>query len=153
MGRSKLSAFIFSIFLGISATASAQGFGQVSGGFALSPFGTFAHIGGGGETSTRGVSAGAEIGSVLSRSSTLLLSVTASNHFGTDATLDGGGFVKGGIVFVRGLGPRPLATIGGGYDRWLDRHTGVRFEVQDQFAPLYSILPLFFVVRVGVLFR
>ena len=39
---------------------------------------------------------------------------------------------------------------GGGIDWWITPHSGIRFEVRDQFLPFGSILPG---ARVGVVFR
>jgi hypothetical protein len=153
MGSARLSTFVFSIVLGVSATVSAQGFGQASVGFTV-PIGSglVVPIAAGGETSSRGVSAGGELGVLLAQYPATYFSASVSNHVGTDSGAGDGPFVRGGATFVMQREVPMLFILAGGYDRWSDAHIGWRFEVQDQFTP-YSAMPVWLSVRMAVLFR
>jgi hypothetical protein len=51
---------------------------------------------------------------------------------------------------LNGEGGVGLFNVGGGIDWWITPHTGMRFEVRDQFVTRASIL---LGARVGVVFR
>jgi hypothetical protein len=83
----------------------------------------------------------------------LLLSANASRHFGSsDGETKWRPFMTGGLSVVAGGGAIGLFNAGGGAERWISRHTGIRLEVRDQFilAANPSVLLGF---RVGVVFR
>lgn len=94
-----------------------------------------------------GVSVGGEVGvvtfpSVERRSgccvdsaeagSSVLFSANASRHFGgSDREMRWRPFATGGLSFVPGA--LALFNAGGGVDRWVSPHIGLRLEVRDQF--------------------
>ena len=81
----------------------------------------------------------------------MLFSVNASRHFGSsDGETKWRPFITGGLSVVPGeVG---LLNAGGGAERWISPHAGIRLEVRDQFLFMAnsSVLLGF---RVGVVFR
>ena len=156
------------------AAAQTKAFGYAFGGpVGVSNLGirdstTAWHVGGGGEILTeRGVSIGAELGSIYfpsvettsgcchqSRTKAYqggLFSFNTSRHFGGPIRTTTGirPFVTGGLSFLLGGEPMPLWNFGGGVDWWLGRRTGVRLELREQLMGL----PTFLGFRFGVVLR
>ena len=164
-----LGFIVGALAIGSASVASAQGFGQASGGVAwtLIRGNIYATtVGAGGESSSTGASLGGEFdvtflpersgtfpgGAFYSPAATIpQITVRVSNHF-TIAGSDTRPFVSAGLAVYPGRESFELFEIGGGVDHWLDAHTGVRVEVRDQFLPT-SAMPAFLIVRFGVLFR
>jgi len=70
-------------------------------------------------------------GSSASAASSALISGNASRHFGSERDMKWRPFVTGGLSVVPG--ETGLFNAGGGVDRWIGPHVGVRLEVRDQF--------------------
>jgi hypothetical protein len=122
-------------------------------------------FGGGGELWTgRGTSVGGELGylyfpSVERRDSCcvtsmpsfagLLASGNVSRHFAASQRKGSWQpFITGGLSYLSGREPVGFFNIGGGVERWITPHAGIRFEIREQFGA-GSLLGL----RVGVVFR
>jgi hypothetical protein len=143
--------------IGLASTASIAGAQPVAFGYAfLSPMAVtnlgiraiaFSAGGGAERWVGNGVSVGGEVGvvtfpSVERRSnccvdsadagSSVLFSANASRHFGgSDRGTGWRPFATGGLSFVPGA--LALFNAGGGVDRWMSPHIGLRLEVRDQF--------------------
>jgi hypothetical protein len=108
------------------------------------------NAGGGGETWIGdGTSVGGEIGhlyfppverngpgyhSLMPPVDGLLLSLNGSKHFpGSDARAGWRPFITGGFSLLWGGESFGFLNAGGGVDRWVTPHSGLRFEVRDQF--------------------
>jgi hypothetical protein len=129
------------------------------------------NVGGGAETRVRNAtSIGGEIGYLnfpsiethsaccagsMPMAEALLLSVNVARQFSSFGS--GAGwrpFATGGLSFLLGGESIGLFNVGGGADRWVTRHAGLRFEVRDQlFVAPQSAASLLLGVRVGVVFR
>jgi hypothetical protein len=82
---------------------------------------------------------------------TLLVSANASRRFRGSGHSSWRPFVTGGISAMPGLG---LFNAGGGVDRWISPHTGIRLEVRDQFwASAYGAGSAMLGFRAALVFR
>ena len=123
------------------------------------------NAGGGGELWTgRGTSVGGEFGflhfprvesrdaccwSIMPSATGLLIAGNASRHFVVShRAASWQPFITGGLSFLAGREPVGFFNAGGGVERWMTPHTGLRFEIREQFGA-GSLLG----VRVGVVFR
>jgi hypothetical protein len=80
----------------------------------------------------------------------LLLSANAFRHFGNGAKWRP--FITGGLSVVSGGEAIGLFNAGGGVERWISPHTGLRFEVRDQFG-LAANPSVLLGLRVGLVLR
>jgi len=70
-------------------------------------------------------------GASASSTSAPIVSGNASRHFGSEHGMKWRPFVTGGLSVVPG--EVALFNAGGGVDRWMSPHVGLRLEVRDQF--------------------
>lgn len=127
------------------------------------------NIGGGGEVWVGGgVSVGGELGLVsfpaveqrtsccvvsASSATALLVSANASRHFVRSVgPAQWRPFITGGISVVAGGEAVGLFNAGGGAERWISPHAGIRLEIRDQFV-LASNPSVLLGFRAGVVFR
>ena len=121
------------------------------------------NAGGGGELWTgNGTSVGGELGYLYFPSAErrdpcclsvpsaggLLASGNVFRHFTISQRKAWQPFITGGLSYLSGGEPAGFFNVGGGVERWITPHAGIRFEVREQFGA-GSLLGL----RIGVVFR
>jgi hypothetical protein len=158
-----------------ASLARAQGFGYMfAGPMAVNDIGdrtTARTVGGGGEAWIgTNISVGGEVGYLyfpptkiigvgysgsMPAWEGLMLSVNGSRHFRHRDNRSGWlPFVTGGISFLLGGEPVGLFNAGGGVDRWMTDHAGLRLEVRDQFLlTSYEVATVLLGFRAGFVFR
>ena len=82
-----------------------------------------------------------------------LVSVNASRHFvRSDSETKWRLFITGGLSVLGSREALVLFNAGGGAERWISPHAGIRLEIRDQFLPAASP-SVMLGFRVGVVFR
>ena len=82
-----------------------------------------------------------------------LVSVNASRHFvRSDSEPTWRPFITGGLSVLGSREAFSLLNAGGGAERWISPHAGIRLEIRDQFLPAASP-SVMLEFRVGVVFR